>query len=407
MDSSSCQSQSIPTGPGVPTESAELTGYFTSFFLETLLFGAFTVTYTTGACSLLTSLASRSRSIRDWAFLGASTTMFVLAFVHLALSFKLTLVGFVSDDLDSGFDDDGFEVYIGLLRFAFSSSLWYARLGIYVTQTLIGDVFMIYRLFLVWNRSRKVIILPAILCLVHGVCGYVTLGGLLSQSVIDGWGLSIAPARLFTLLAFFSLSFTSNVSCSALIIWRVFRSMNQYTPPSARLKLFRTVVEAIVQSAAIYSMASLALVITTVASRYVGFNICISMFPSLIGLVFSFIVLRMARISEKDAAQLASSFHTGSGRPTDKSRAATSPSRPMNVRLPIPPIPPPVLDLATNNIPEDLHVTASSSASTSSAQPAEVLLRNSSSFAHDLEGPPGEEVLGILNIRASKSLWNV
>lgn len=63
--------------------------------------------------------------------------------------------------------------------------VWYGRLGIYVSQTLIGDIFMvsislqrshnahvnrypqIYRLYIVWNRSKKIIVLPATLCLVN------------------------------------------------------------------------------------------------------------------------------------------------------------------------------------------------------------------------------------------------
>lgn len=57
----------------------ELTAYIVALFLETLLFGAFTVTYTMGASSLLTTIASRRRSIRAWVLLGASTTMFGLA----------------------------------------------------------------------------------------------------------------------------------------------------------------------------------------------------------------------------------------------------------------------------------------------------------------------------------------
>lgn len=70
-------------------------------------------------------------------------------------------------------------------------------------------------------------------------------------------------------------------------MWRVFRNVNRYTPPSARFKLFCMVLEAIVQSAAIYSMASLALIITDLKSFYVGFNVCLSIFPPLIVSDFS------------------------------------------------------------------------------------------------------------------------
>lgn len=77
------------------------------------------------------------------------------------------------------------------------------------------------------------------------------------------------------------ISFMADFS-SVLIIWRVFRSADQYMPPSTRLKLFGMVVEAIVQSAAIYSMASISLIITNVESIDIGFEACLSIFPPLI-----------------------------------------------------------------------------------------------------------------------------
>ncbi|EIW62606.1 uncharacterized protein TRAVEDRAFT_42957 [Trametes versicolor FP-101664 SS1] len=340
-----------------PMFASKLTASIVALFLETLLFGTFAVTYTMGAWSLLKTLASRGRSSRDWVLLATSTTMFGLALV-------LTIAGFVANNSPTVFD-----VYSTLEGFEFRSPLWFARLGIYVTQTLIGDTFMIYRVFLVWNRSRKVIILPAILCLIHGVCGYVTLGGLLlSEPVFKSD--RFLPVKIFTLLAFFCLSFTSNVLSSALIIWRVFRNANRYTPPSTRLKLYRMVVEAIVQSAAIYSMASLSLIITNVESIDVGFEVCLSLFPPLIGLVFSFIVLRMARSSAEDVARRLAS-HTRDWESDKPSCIITSHIRPTNVQLHTPPVPLPVSRLTTRELPTDAQTTYICNASTSSIKPAD------------------------------------
>ncbi|KAJ2981886.1 hypothetical protein NUW54_g10817 [Trametes sanguinea] len=67
---------------------------------------------------------------------------------------------------------------------------------------------------------------------------------------------------------------------------------------------YRKVVEAILQSAAIYSAASIVLVITYFTSPTVGYNLCVGVFPSLIGLVFSFIVLRLAKRSREDGVHL-------------------------------------------------------------------------------------------------------
>lgn len=62
----------------------------------------------------------------------------------------------------------------------------------------------------------------------------------------------------------------------------VLRNLNQYTSLSARLELFRKVVEAIVQSAALYSTASFALGIMLICSPAIRFDACIGVFSSLI-----------------------------------------------------------------------------------------------------------------------------
>ncbi|EIW56943.1 uncharacterized protein TRAVEDRAFT_21881 [Trametes versicolor FP-101664 SS1] len=255
---------------------------------------------------------------------------------------------------------------------------------------MFGLALAIYRLFIVWNRSKKVIVVPATLCLVNAVCGYLTLGPLTTT---------------FILLGFILLSLVSNVLCSVLIIWRVFRSANHSTPFSARFKLYQKVAEAIVQSAAIYSTASIALGLTFFfnPNNKPGFLVCLAVFPPLIGLVFSFIVLRMARTSAEDAARRSS--HTGN----DKRHTIIAPNRrSMSVQLHMPPFPPPAFHLATLDFPEDARVTDSSNASTNTVKPVNPLTRNNTSLAEDLglEGPPGGNDLDVLDVRTSKSSWS-
>ncbi|KAJ2993435.1 hypothetical protein NUW54_g7720 [Trametes sanguinea] len=91
-------------------------------------------------------------------------------------------------------------------------------------------------------------------------------------------------------------------------MWRTLRSAYGSAPPKLMSRRFtlkhRKVVEAILQSAAIYSAASIVLVITYFTSPTVGYNLCVGVFPSLIGLVFSFIVLRLAKRSREDGVHL-------------------------------------------------------------------------------------------------------
>ncbi|KAI0323175.1 hypothetical protein GY45DRAFT_1439664 [Cubamyces sp. BRFM 1775] len=81
-------------------------------------------------------------------------------------------------------------------------------------------------------------------------------------------------------------------------MWRILRSPHDSTVPipiTRRFALARRVAEAIVQSAAIYTVASAALLITYSARQDDGYLACLNVFPSLIGLVFSLIVLRLAK----------------------------------------------------------------------------------------------------------------
>ncbi|EIW56944.1 uncharacterized protein TRAVEDRAFT_21882 [Trametes versicolor FP-101664 SS1] len=345
------------------TEHSELTLFVVALFLETLFFGAFTVTYTMGSCSLSTTIASRKHSTRDWVLLGVSTTMFGLAFTHIALTLRLALHLFVGISASLATIDD--ELYGISIR----SALGAPRAGIYVTQILIGDIFMIYRLFLVWNRSLKVIILPTIFCL---------LGG-------------------------------------GLIMWRVVRNADQYTSRSARRNLYRKVVEAILQSIT----ASVALCIILFVNPDIGFIVCTSAFPSLIyvrkvwdgwrGCTISTTSYEPRTIAFVNALLYLLTiqiFNTANHRLLSAAIYSTA-SVALALTFFLNPHNKPGFLVCLDLFPP-LIATGSSNESTNSFKPAKLNLRNSElAEDRDLKGPPREDDLGVLDIRASKSSWNM
>ncbi|CDO76950.1 hypothetical protein BN946_scf184587.g4 [Trametes cinnabarina] len=73
-----------------------------------------------------------------------------------------------------------------------------AKFVIYVTQSLISDGFMVYRVYVVWDRSWRVIVVPTLILFADIVLGYVTsfLG-------------SKTPAGCVN--AFFVMSFVTNL----------------------------------------------------------------------------------------------------------------------------------------------------------------------------------------------------
>ncbi|KAI0323923.1 hypothetical protein GY45DRAFT_499267 [Cubamyces sp. BRFM 1775] len=269
-----------------------LISYIVSFFLECLLFGTFIITYTTGTCALL-RIGHRGRpSARDWCIYAASTIMILLALTHLALSLKLMLLAFVNNAgsltavtamLYNPPNWDGGD--------ALSSYMFRAKFAVYVTQTLIGDAFMGYRLYVVWNGRMKILAVPALLFFTSMGTGY---GSLSRGDLLD-----LLP------MVFSAASCLSSMLFTVLVMWRILSPDCWAAAPPALSKRFdmaRKAGEAIVQSAAVYCIASMALVLTYFLSRDNGWTACLNVFPPLIGLVFSFIVKRIARHSVSDSA---------------------------------------------------------------------------------------------------------
>ncbi|RPD58540.1 hypothetical protein L226DRAFT_147819 [Lentinus tigrinus ALCF2SS1-7] len=257
-----------------------------ALFVESMLFGVFAVTYALGVGELLCRNQPGSMSKRNRRLLGVNTLMFALATAHLALTIKTTLNGFVTNGADK---ESVYDAFFESSHFGTATDV--AQFYIYVTQTLIGDAFMVYRLFVVWGGKRAVVALPIILIVIDAVGGY-------GAYPIGGLGDIILP------LVFFSFSFFTNMLSTVLIMARLLRSdklvhahWQWHSRAWFNFVRYRRVVEAIVQSAAIYSTASIALVVTSFLSPNIGYVACLSIFPQLIGIVFGLIVIHIARKS--------------------------------------------------------------------------------------------------------------
>ncbi|KAI0652919.1 hypothetical protein C8Q70DRAFT_938032 [Cubamyces menziesii] len=249
--------------------------------MESILFGAFAIAYALGVCLLLRFGRPGKPSMRDWVLYLVSTTM---PYQHVHLSARLVLHEFVdhADTLRSSFN-----FWFGGDRI--STAMFVAKFGIYVTQTLIGDVFMSYRLFVVWNCQKPILIIPAFLVAISIGSGYTCVA---RKNLLGTWA-----------TVFFVTSFVNNMFCSTLIMWRILSPtlwpLGQHRAPAAskRLTMAWKAMDAILNSAAVYSIASISLVITLRLSPHIGFPACLNVFPSLLGFVFSIITIRMAERS--------------------------------------------------------------------------------------------------------------
>ncbi|KAI0819795.1 hypothetical protein BC628DRAFT_958769 [Trametes gibbosa] len=263
---------------------------FVSLFLESLFFGVFTIVYGITTWILLFRERPQRRLRNDFLLFSASTVMYILSLSHIAIDLHINLRGFFLESHDFPAMAHVLDTYNGLV-----DPIGAVKFAIYVTQTLIGDGFMIYRAYVVWNRRWIVAVVPAVLLLAEVVLGYVT-------SCLGRFGGNVSRTT-DCVNAFFILSVATNLTSSGIIMKRILSQSRNTTqsrqptrgPARPQPKTMRwRVVESLVQSAAVYSIASISLAITSFLSPAIGFPACHSAFPSIIGIAFVLIVIRIS-----------------------------------------------------------------------------------------------------------------
>ncbi|KAM5539570.1 hypothetical protein V8D89_006679 [Ganoderma adspersum] len=249
--------------------------YVAALVVEIVLFAAFVGTYAYGSWLILfRAHPSARRQTSTVVLFAANTMMFVLSLVHVALDIEVARRGFSHAP----------------------KAMEEAKFVLYVTQTLIGDGFMIYRLFRVYSRHWPVIVVPSILLLADAVVGYACA--------------FLGVAGFYMSVVFYAISLILNVICTVCIMLKVFRITRDFHGvylQGHKLKLWK-VLEATVQSTAVYSAAAVSLVITFVNSTDIGYPTCLNVFPALIGLVFSFIAIRIAANLARDGTRTDPNF---------------------------------------------------------------------------------------------------
>nr|VWO96604.1 N/A [Ganoderma boninense] len=279
-------------------------------FVETLIFGAFAVLYSIAVWLLIGGRTDRRRPRSRaclW-MLGTSTTMFVLALAHVVCDVHRAVKGLIVGSRTL----DGAEQFYGTL----SETTQVLKSILYVVQTLVGDAFVIYRLHVIWNRSVSIIVLPAVL--LAGTC----ITGLIAcqhMTRIEGLGVIFAQTLAPWITSFFALSLTTNVLAagerafaqvifmkaltfvrntlpvliSGRIIWSNY-NMRKYRAgyPGAVVANWG-VVELVVQSAAIYTCVLILLLGTYLSGSNVQYIFRDALQPSLIGFVFTLIIIRV------------------------------------------------------------------------------------------------------------------
>ncbi|KAH8834365.1 hypothetical protein DL96DRAFT_1580333 [Flagelloscypha sp. PMI_526] len=253
-------------GSGHPTFAASA---FVSLFVESVLYGLFALTYAISTYALVRrrSVWTRSR----WVLLLVSTVMFFFATVHLIINFWRDYNAFLSSsNPQMWLVNRGTRTgeYVG------KNVLWHA-------QIILGDAFLIWRLFIVYSRKRLVWI-PFFTGFIASII--TAIGALVQQTMRDPKVSIFSSAYKDWPLSFFVLSLFVNTGSSLLIAFRVWRVHRQATTirTSGLLRVAAIVIEAagayaasILVTFVLYFVNSGALKITMdVTMQLVGVSFC-------------------------------------------------------------------------------------------------------------------------------------
>jgi len=161
------------------------------------------------------------------------------------------------------------------------------KTGLYVAQTFVGDFTMVYRLFIVWGRNYKVIILPCLTSFGLLVAGsgvaysfaHVTPGEDIFNSMAGRWIVSV-----------FATSLSTNMIVTVLIAYKIWTIQRPVKTTSQRSLM--PIMAIFLESAAIYTVC---LILTH--SAYLGkatFQfITLDITSPAIGISFALIIVRV------------------------------------------------------------------------------------------------------------------
>jgi len=166
----------------------------------------------------------------------------------------------------------------------------------FVVQLWLGDGFMLYRLWKVWNNDKRVVVPISLGFFVNIVLGILLLSRNTSESMI----LIVTQSYLSRVtvvsasLSLFVMSFIVHLSCTLMISGRIFylcRHVRRHMHGS-RLNNPMTVAITLLESGTMYSVSILCLLMIYVfGNRY--YTTVMNLIVPIVGIAFSLIVIRM------------------------------------------------------------------------------------------------------------------
>ncbi|KAJ7924222.1 hypothetical protein B0H13DRAFT_1864097 [Mycena leptocephala] len=249
-----------------------------SLFVESILYGLFILLF---VFSISILLGKKKQGMRiNKPMVSASIIMFILSTVHLGVDLRRAMDTFLHGESIA----------------AVNTASYIVKSTAYYLQTVTGDGFMLFRVYLVWNADNRAC-LPIFVCFITSVAmGIVTIHEFARVSPSDP--VFVKPHNW--IVSFFSLTLFTNFSCTLLIagrIWWINRQAGSAAEKISGRKLGPTII-IIIESGAIYSACLIILLSLYASGSYAQYIVLdgvvqVVLGSSLQGVVFSLIIVRV------------------------------------------------------------------------------------------------------------------
>lgn len=255
---------------------AQLAGYA----FESLLYGCFIMYYLQCIQCLLRGPQPKSQVLVNRFMSTAASLLFLFISAHWIINTVRLGIAFV--EYGSVERPGPLEHYLTRLgREDKDCTVFIVQDTLWISEALVGDSILIYRLYSIWQSSWRVATFPFTLL-------FVELGAAVAAAILNS---RTNTLTVWTLIAF-GLNVTINLYCTSLIIHRMWRSsavLHKYdVVPTCKT---RTVSKILIESAGIYAIANIAFLITFATNSNLQFFLTDPASPA-IGLVFCAIIVR-------------------------------------------------------------------------------------------------------------------
>ncbi|KAJ6571854.1 hypothetical protein B0H19DRAFT_1255785 [Mycena capillaripes] len=250
---------------------------FLAIFLETLFYGLFVFTFMVSTFVLYRKRARGQTALANIniPLLSVSSAMFIFGTMHLGIDAYRSMEAFV-------YYPGGAFAY--LLATGTNTPLYVLKNVLYTAQTILGDGFIIYRLYKVWGGNR-LISLPFVLCFFASIATGV--GTLVTQTLRKPSQSLFSGALHDWPLASSIMTLVINVGCTALIAYRIW-TVNRETKMLDVGRLTPVAV-VIVESGLVYAV-SVVVFLGLYMSNSGAYKILQDALMQIIGLVFCGII---------------------------------------------------------------------------------------------------------------------